>query len=74
MSAFAIEIDNISYSYRSDFLLKKICAVKDLSLQIRSGESFGFLGHNGAGKTTTIKCLLNLIRPSNGRIYHFWQR
>lgn len=71
MSSFAIEIDNISYSYRSDFLLKNICAVKSLSLQIRSGESFGFLGHNGAGKTTTIKCLLNLIKPTNGRITIF---
>ena len=30
-------------------------AVDDLSLHIRAGEIYGFIGHNGAGKTTTIK-------------------
>lgn len=30
-------------------------AVDDLSLHIRPGEIYGFIGHNGAGKTTTIK-------------------
>ncbi|MEA5068900.1 MAG: ATP-binding cassette domain-containing protein, partial [Christensenellaceae bacterium] len=30
-------------------------AVDDLSLHIKRGEIFGFIGHNGAGKTTTIK-------------------
>ena len=29
---------------------------------------FGFLGPNGAGKTTTIRCLLGLVRPSEGRL------
>ena len=32
-------------------------AVDDLSLHIRPGEIYGFIGHNGAGKTTTIKKL-----------------
>lgn len=32
-------------------------AVKDLNLEVRSGEVFGFLGHNGAGKTATHVCL-----------------
>lgn len=42
--------------------------VLDLDLQVRSGEIFGYLGPNGAGKTTTIRCLLDLIRPTTGRI------
>ena len=39
-------------------------ALKDLSLSIRQGEIFGFLGHNGAGKSTTIKSLVSIIEPS----------
>ncbi|MBW4030150.1 MAG: ABC transporter ATP-binding protein [Acidobacteria bacterium] len=43
----------------------------DLSLEIKVGEVFGFLGPNGAGKTTTIRLILDLIRPSSGRISVF---
>jgi ABC-2 type transport system ATP-binding protein len=39
-----------------------------LDLDVVSGEVYGFLGPNGAGKTTTIRLLLDLIRPSAGRI------
>lgn len=42
-------------------------AVSDLSLEIASGEVFGFLGPNGAGKTTTVRMLSALIGPSGGR-------
>lgn len=35
---------------------------------MREGEIFGFLGPNGAGKTTTIRMLVDLIRPSEGKI------
>ncbi len=41
-------------------------AVADLTLSVRAGEAFGFLGHNGAGKSTTIKMLLGLIEPDGG--------
>ena len=37
-----------------------------LSLQIDTGEVFGFLGPNGAGKTTTLKLLMQLIYPTSG--------
>ncbi len=43
-------------------------ALRGLDLQVRSGEVFGFLGPNGAGKTTTIRVLLDLIRPTSGRV------
>ncbi len=39
-----------------------------LDLTVRSGEVFGYLGPNGAGKTTTIRLLLDLIRPTGGRV------
>ena len=44
----------------------KLTAVDRLTMQIESGELFGFLGPNGAGKTTTINMLAGLIRPTAG--------
>ena len=43
-------------------------AVNDLSLEIRSGEIFGFIGHNGAGKTTTIKAVAGILPFQKGEI------
>jgi ABC-2 type transport system ATP-binding protein len=42
-------------------------AVDRVSLEVESGEIFGFLGANGAGKSTTIRMLCGLLRPSSGR-------
>ncbi|MFM1873610.1 MAG: hypothetical protein RL398_3032, partial [Planctomycetota bacterium] len=39
-----------------------------LSLQVRPGELYGFLGQNGAGKTTTIRMLAGLLQPSEGEV------
>jgi len=43
-------------------------AVDRLSLEVHSGEVFGFLGHNGAGKTTTIRLLNGILSPSEGQM------
>jgi len=67
----ALEIIDLSYSYKSDWSTKRCHAVKKISIDVFRGESFGFLGHNGAGKTTTIKCLLSLIRPTGGKLRIF---
>lgn len=40
----------------------------DLTLQITEGEIFGLLGANGAGKTTLVRQMVNLVRPTSGRI------
>ena len=42
--------------------------IKDLSMKVREGSIFGFLGANGAGKTTTMRMILDIIRPDSGRI------
>ena len=43
-------------------------AVDDVSLEIKPGEIYGFIGHNGAGKTTTIKCCCGLLDFEEGEI------
>lgn len=45
--------------------------IEAVSLEVSRGEIFGFLGPNGAGKTTTISLLVDLIRPTNGRLQIF---
>ncbi|GBG28685.1 ABC transporter ATP-binding protein [Hondaea fermentalgiana] len=47
---------------------KKHVAVRQLSLGIKPGECFGFLGTNGAGKTTTMKMITRESFPSEGKI------
>lgn len=44
-------------------------AVDDLSLHIKPGEIYGFIGHNGAGKTTTIKSVVGILQFESGEIY-----
>ncbi|GAA2637306.1 ABC transporter ATP-binding protein [Actinomadura fulvescens] len=60
MTTTAIELDHLSKDYGTRR------GLADLSLQVRSGEVFGYLGPNGAGKSTTIRLLLDLIRPTSG--------
>lgn len=43
-------------------------AIKHLSMEVREGALFGFLGANGAGKTTTMRMILDLFRPDLGQI------
>ena len=43
-------------------------AVDDLSLHIRPGEIFGFIGHNGAGKSTTLRCAVGILQFDTGAI------
>jgi len=61
----AIDIKQLSKVYITK-KMKKIHALRDLTLKVNQGEVFGFLGPNGAGKSTTIKTLMGLIRPTSG--------
>lgn len=40
----------------------------DVSLHVRAGDLYGFLGHNGAGKTTAMRIALGLVRPKSGHV------
>lgn len=68
MTEAILQIKNFSKSYNSQWTYSKIPAVKDLNLEVYSGESVGFLGHNGAGKTSTIKCIVGLNSIDKGEI------
>lgn len=48
---------------------KDVLAVSEISLNVRKGEIYGFLGLNGAGKTTTIRMLLGMISPDKGNAF-----
>ena len=62
-----VEIENLTKDYEIGFWKKKkVRALDNLTLNVESGQIFGFLGGNGAGKTTTIKILMSLIFPSGG--------
>lgn len=57
---YIIETDNLTKNYGKN---RGICAV---SLKVKKGEIFGFIGSNGAGKSTFIRTLLNLIYSTSG--------
>jgi ABC-2 type transport system ATP-binding protein len=64
---YAVEISGLTKDYVTGFLKKKrVRALDDLTLNVRPGQIFGFLGGNGAGKTTTIKTLMRLQFPTAG--------
>jgi len=58
----AIRAEKLTKSYG------KSRGIVALDLEVQAGEVFGFLDPNGAGKTTTIRVLLDLIRPTTGRV------
>ena len=63
----AIDVQQLSKTYREGIVFPRLHpALKDVSLQVRSGEVFGLLGPNGAGKTTLIKVLLGILHPTQG--------
>lgn len=66
-NSLAIKLDAVSKIYHPRSK-KEVRAVDQLSLAIKPGQVFGFLGANGAGKTTTIKMICGLIRPTTGTI------
>ena len=53
--------------FRMDFGEKTV--IRDLSFDVRAGETFGFLGSNGSGKTTTLRALLGIYQPTAGTLH-----
>jgi ABC-2 type transport system ATP-binding protein len=59
--AIAIDVEGLTKSFDG----RKV--VRNLSLRVKRGEIYGFLGPNGSGKTTTIRMLCGLLTPDEGR-------
>ena len=57
-----IELNNVTKKYSKDIVLDV------LKLDIPEGQTFGLVGNNGAGKTTLFSCLLDLVKPTTGKI------
>jgi ABC-2 type transport system ATP-binding protein len=57
-----LKIENLTKKFGS------FIAVNNISLNVQSGDLYGFLGQNGAGKTTTIKMISGLYSPTSGKI------
>ena len=55
-----IEASDLCKNYGNDV------GIKNINLEIKKGEVFGFIGPNGAGKSTFIRTLLGLLHPSSG--------
>ncbi|WOK05451.1 ABC transporter ATP-binding protein [Imperialibacter roseus] len=61
MSSSIIEVENLTKRFGT------FKAVDSISLEVKQGEIFGFLGANGAGKTTAMKMLSGLLSPTSGK-------
>ncbi len=64
----AVEISQVSKQFRG------IQALRDLSLKIETGITYGLLGPNGAGKTTLIRCIIGLLQPDSGQVWVLGRR
>ncbi len=58
----ALELHQVTKRY------DKVVAVRDLSLEVESGEMFGLIGPDGAGKTTAIRLMCGLLKADGGRV------
>ncbi|HEY9215641.1 MAG TPA: ABC transporter ATP-binding protein [Ancylobacter sp.] len=64
------EVPEVDYVIEVEGLSKKFgdrVVVRDLSMRVKRGQIYGFLGPNGSGKTTTIRMLCGLLTPDSGR-------
>ncbi len=72
----AIRVSNLSKRYKlrqpqtdqSGNLKDELWALKDISFEIKKGESVGVIGHNGSGKSTLLKILAGVSRPTSGTV------
>jgi ABC-2 type transport system ATP-binding protein len=71
MTDLAVAVEGLTKVFPVPFRRQSITAVRDLNLQVESGEVYGLLGPNGSGKSTTLKIILGLVSPTCGRTQIF---
>lgn len=67
MAQTIVKTEKLAKSFGSQSVLQ------DISMMLKEGDIYGFLGTNGAGKSTTMKLLLGLLKPDYGQIEIFGQ-
>ena len=69
MSEILLDVQHLSHVFK----LSKHAAIKavdDVSFQIRKGEIFGLVGESGSGKSTVARCIMNIYKPTAGKILY----
>ena len=65
-------IDNLKEYFvklvKRELMFKEFLALKDVSLTIRPGESWGIIGTNGSGKSTLLKLICGILKPYKGTV------
>jgi len=68
MKELAIEIKNLSKTYKKSKKAPEKIALNSVNLEIKKGSFFGLLGPNGAGKSTIINILAGLVNKTSGQV------
>lgn len=67
-----LKVDNLKEyvikMVKRELLFQEFLAVKDVSFQVREGESWGLIGVNGSGKSTLLKAISGILKPYKGSI------
>lgn len=69
MDEILLDVQHLSHVFK----LSKhavIKAVDDVSFQIKKGEIFGLVGESGSGKSTVARCVMNIYKPSAGKVFY----
>ena len=66
-----LSLQDLHKTIRVGFFAKKIELLKGISLDVKQGSIFGYVGQNGAGKSTTIKHLIGALWPTSGSVQVF---
>jgi len=65
-------IDNLKEYFvkllRRELMFKEFLALKDVSLEVKRGESWGIIGTNGSGKSTLLKLICGILKPYKGSV------
>ena len=67
MTKPAVAVIGVTKVFPVPFQRRSVVAVRDLNLEVSSGQIYGLLGPNGSGKSTTLKIILGLVSPTRGK-------
>jgi len=67
MTEPAVAVTGVTKVFPVPFQRRSVVAVRDLNLEVSSGQIYGLLGPNGSGKSTTLKIILGLVSPTRGK-------